>query len=115
MQLFVDYDVSVATDGVQAAEHANAVRPDCVIMEVSLAQHSGIEFLYEFRSYVDWQSIPVVVFTSLQIPQTVLRSVSWGLLDIEYAYKPHTSLDQLSTLVQGLVSDTQYISSEVAG
>lgn len=48
--------------GAQAAiMAADNQKPDLVILELQLIEHSGIEFLYEFRSYSDWQDVPVII------------------------------------------------------
>jgi len=52
--------------GAQAAVHAADERqPDVVVIELQLPAHNGVEFLHEFRSYPEWQWIPVVVNTVL--------------------------------------------------
>lgn len=71
--------------------------PDIIVMEVQLTAHSGIEFLYELRSYADWQGIPVVILSG--IPAGEFQG-SWQLLRKElgvesYHYKPITSLKNL--------------------
>jgi len=76
---------------------ADRETPDAIILELQLIEHSGIEFLYEFRSYVDWQSIPVIINTI--VPPTEFRD-SYKLLMNElgvktYLYKPHSNLKQL--------------------
>lgn len=87
-----------ACAGAQAAiMAADEQRPDLVILELQLVEHSGIEFLYEFRSYPEWQNIPVVIQT--QVPQHEFAH-NQQLLGQElgvtaYLYKPHTSLKQL--------------------
>lgn len=73
---------------------ADEVLPDVVVLELQLIGHSGIEFLYEFRSYGDWRSIPVIVHS--QVPSSEF-SGSWGILSRElmikdYHYKPITTL-----------------------
>ncbi|HMH30950.1 MAG TPA: response regulator [Methylomirabilota bacterium] len=85
---------ATAQAGVQAAD---AVKPEVVVLELQLVEHSGIEFLYEFRSYQDWQDIPVLVQT--QVPPAEFNE-NWRLLKNElgvraYLYKPHTSLREL--------------------
>lgn len=71
--------------------------PDIVVLELSLPQHSGVEFLHEFRSYIEWRSIPVIVHTSLT-PVTIgegrgVLAQDLGVRDI--LYKPQTSLQDL--------------------
>jgi DNA-binding response OmpR family regulator len=83
-----------AQAAIMAADHS---RPDLVILELQLVEHSGIEFLYEFRSYVDWQTIPVILQT--QVPPAEFngnRQLLTGELGVAtYLYKPQTSLRQL--------------------
>lgn len=87
-----------AAHGAQAGiGAADATRPDLVLLELQLVGHSGIEFLYEFRSYADWQGIPVLVHT--HVPESEF-SDSWQLMQQElgvqaYLYKPRTSLHEL--------------------
>lgn len=76
---------------------ADQQQPDVVVLELQLIEHSGIEFLYEFRSYPDWQHIPVVVHT--HVPPVEFAN-SGQLLREElgvaaYLYKPVTSLKKL--------------------
>jgi len=85
---------------------ADQQRPDVVILELQLIEHSGIEFLYEFRSYSDWQAIPVIVQT--QVPPKEFTSNA-RLLEHElgvstYLYKPLTSLASLLTAVRAQLS-----------
>jgi DNA-binding response OmpR family regulator len=93
-----DGHVVVVVGTAQAAIHAADERkPELVILEMQLVSHSGVEFLYEFRSYDDWQAIPVVVLS--QVPPGEFID-SWGLLQGElgvkkYLYKPRTKLEKL--------------------
>jgi DNA-binding response OmpR family regulator len=89
---------SGAQTGIMAADTAS---PDLVVLELQLVEHSGIEFLYEFRSYPDWQNIPVVVQTC--VPRSEFID-NWQLLRRElgvqaYLYKPRTSLRRLLSAV----------------
>jgi CheY-like chemotaxis protein len=71
--------------------------PDGVILELQLVGHSGIEFLYELRSYPDWQDIPVIIHS--HVPP--LEFAGSGPIMTEqlgvsaYLYKPHTTLERL--------------------
>lgn len=77
-------------------------RPDVVILELQLIEHSGIEFLYEFRSYQEWQSLPVIAHTVVPFAEF---DGCWPLLREqlglrEYLYKPHVSLRRLLAAVR---------------
>lgn len=83
---------------------ADQIKPEAVIMEIQLVEHSGIEFLYEFRSYTDWQHVPVIFHTNVPISEF---AGSWQLLKQElgvnsYLYKPETKLSRLIAAVNEL-------------
>ncbi|SRR5581483_6743079 len=90
--------VRVAVSAQAAVAAADEQRPDIVVLELQLPRHNGIEFLYEFRSYVDWQPIPVVAHTmvppgDIAIAQPALReALGVGV----YLYKPQTTLRELT-------------------
>lgn len=80
---------------------ADQHRPDVVILELQLIEHSGIEFLYEFRSYQDWQTTPVIIQT--QVPPSEFNANRQLLTDqlnvAAYLYKPRTTLAELTDTV----------------
>ena len=89
--------VQVSATAQQAVHQADEHMPELVILELQLVSHSGIEFLYELRSYPEWQDIPVLVLS--HVPPTEFVD-SWNLLQNElgvkkYLYKPRTSLAKL--------------------
>jgi len=91
------HNVVAAATAQSAIQAADAMKPDLVILELQLVEHSGIEFLYEFRSYSDWKSIPVVVQS--YVPPAEFND-SWELLKNElgvqaYLYKPIATLKLL--------------------
>jgi DNA-binding response OmpR family regulator len=102
------HKVNVAPTAQAAIFAADERRPDLVLLEVQLVSHSGIEFLYEFRSYPEWQDIPVVIVS--HVPPGEFAD-SWELLKGElgvraYRYKPRTSLKALLRLVNEFATVT---------
>lgn len=92
------HQVTIAGTAQAAILAADRITPGLVVLELQLVEHSGIEFLYEFRSYPEWQKIPVIIQT--QVPVTEFTD-NWRLLTEElgvrdYLYKPHTSLRRLT-------------------
>lgn len=97
--------VPVVCATAQAAiEQADVQQPDVIVVELQLVAHSGIEFLYEFRSYSDWQSIPVIILS--QVPAAQLQAQSAQLyeqLGVQaYLYKPTASIRQLVDAVESV-------------
>lgn len=81
----------------QDAIHASDMQtPDVVVLELQLANHNGIEFLHEFRSYAEWSDIPIVIHTL--VPPDFCRVDSFMRRDFgieQVLYKPATSLKKL--------------------
>lgn len=84
-----------------AIDVADRIEPDLVLLELQLVAHSGIEFLYEFRSYPEWQNVPVIILS--HVPPAEFRASSEVLktqLGVrEYYYKPYMSLRRLQEIV----------------
>ena len=72
------FSVALARTAQQAIFMADEKKPDVVVLEPQMARHNGIEFLYEFKSYPEWQKIPIIVLSVLPVTDlenmTVLRS-----------------------------------------
>lgn len=95
-------NVFVASGAQTAVIAADKQLPELIILELQLVEHSGIEFLYELRSYPEWQTIPVILNTN--VPPSEFNDTS-GILREElgvahYLYKPATSLDKLLSVVR---------------
>lgn len=92
--------VSWRSDAQAAINSSEETAPDLVILELQLGSHSGLDFLYEFRSYADWQSVPIIVFSNLPSTELVSSSIYLDQLEIvSYHYKPQTSLEYLGQSV----------------
>jgi len=100
------HKVSVCATAQAAVQSADNVKPDLVILEIQLVEHSGIEFLYEFRSYPDWQNVPVLIQS--QVPPSEfsdnLELLKNELNVVNYLYKPQTNLKKLIDTISDLPS-----------
>lgn len=61
------HSVAHAKTAQQAVFLADEHKPDVVVLEPQMARHNGIEFLYEFKSYPEWQRIPVILLTRQRV------------------------------------------------
>lgn len=112
------HEVVVCTTAQAAVCEADRLRPDVVVLELQLTGHSGIEFLYEFRSYADWQEIPVIILSHVP-PAEFAQSgdVLRKRLGVRgYYYKPQTNLRALQRAVDAvlLMTDSQNAVSQNA-
>lgn len=83
----------VVADGVEAldfmrqtGEHAEAPRPDLVLLDLNLPRKDGREVLAEVKNDDALRTIPVVVLTTSQAEEDVLRS--YDLHANAYVTKP---------------------------
>jgi CheY-like chemotaxis protein len=73
--------LSVVNDGVDALKYlrredsyADAPRPDLILLDLNLPRMSGHEVLANIKSDADLQRIPVVILTTSDAEEDVLRS-----------------------------------------
>lgn len=92
-----------------ALEAADDVNPEVVLLELQLVAHSGVEFLYEFRSYADWQDVPVIILSKVppaEFNQSI-RMMQEHLGIAAYCYKPQTDLSHILHEVSLALSGSQ--------
>jgi CheY-like chemotaxis protein len=78
-------DVTVMRDGAEAVEylhrrgaHADAVRPDLIILDLNLPRRSGHEVLADLKADPALRRIPVAVLTTSSAEADVLASYDLG-------------------------------------
>lgn len=90
------HDVTYLADAQAAILAADKRRPDIIVMELLLAGHSGMEFLYELRSYAEWQAIPVIILSRIPAAQSGLDDKLRARMGVkDYLYKSEMSLKKL--------------------
>ena len=95
-----------AQDGVEALEflrqqgrYSDVPRPDIVLLDLNLPKKDGREVLSEIKSDENLRSIPVVILTTSQAEEDVLRS--YDLHANCYVTKP-VDLEKFITVVQSI-------------
>jgi len=96
----------VARDGEEAMEflcrkgkHADAPRPDLVLLDLNLPRKDGREVLAEIKANEDLKRIPVVILTTSKSEEDVLKA--YNLHANCYVTKP-LDLDQFIRVVQAI-------------
>lgn len=102
-----DIDEVVLAHDAQSALERLDESVDCVVLELLLGQHNGLELIYEMRSHTDLRDIPVVLVTD--ISEHVLReSMSYDLLGVySYLHKSSMRLQRLQDVVEQAVEHRQ--------
>lgn len=85
--------LSVVSDGVSAmeylrreGEHAGAPTPDLILLDLNLPRMSGLEVLHELKEDETLRTIPVVVLTTSEAEEDIVRS--YALHANAYVTKP---------------------------
>jgi len=98
--------VSVAKSAQSAIHVADEDVPDIIVLELQMAKHNGVEFLYEFRSYSEWREVPIVLHTMIPADSLHLNEQQLRLLGIAaYLYKPTTTLMVLARTIKEIVGE----------
>jgi two-component system response regulator len=103
-----DAQLHVVSDGEEATrflrrtgDFADASRPTLVLLDLNLPRRSGLEVLADLKADPDLRTIPVVVLTTSQAEQDILRS--YQLHTNAYIVKP-IDADQFSAAI-GQIDD----------
>ena len=90
-----------AVSTAQAAIHAlDDDTIDLVVMELSLPEHNGIEFLYELRSYADLRTKPVILFCMNAVRPAEAEQLVTQLGVLAICQKGFTTLKQLTKIIE---------------
>ena len=89
----VHNSLHVVSDGVEALDflhrrngHTDAPRPDLVLLDLNLPRKDGREVLEEVKADKDLRTIPIVVLTTSEAEEDILRS--YDLHANAYVTKP---------------------------
>lgn len=80
------FEIIMAVDGAESVELAKTMRPDLILMDMSLPVMDGWEATHKIKSDPATQKIPVIALTAHAMGEDQLRSLSAGCDD--YDTKP---------------------------
>lgn len=99
-------DLQVVGDGVEAlaflrqeGKYIDAPRPDLILLDLNLPRMDGRTFLSEMRADFNIKTIPVVVLTTSQTDEDILKSYQLGANC--YVTKP-VGLDEFTQVVNAI-------------
>ena len=98
--------VNVVEDGIKAmaylrqeGEYAQAVRPDLILLDLNLPRKDGREVLRDIKNDKELRRIPVVVLTTSDADEDILRSYDLGANS--FVTKP-VGLGQFAQIVKSI-------------
>lgn len=75
------YDVTIASSGEEGLELANRIAPDAFVVDYRMPGMNGFEVTRRIKSDPQLQTIPVLMLTGADAPNTVVESLSVGADD----------------------------------
>jgi len=98
----VGFEITVATDGVEALEKIKSQNFDLVILDLIIPKIDGFGVLTEIRSQEKYKSLPILVASNLGQMEDINRAIKLGAND--FVVKSDTSLDALIEKIKKLIS-----------
>ena len=96
----------VVKDGVEAisflrhaGQYANAADPDLILLDLNLPRKGGVDVLAEIKADDNLRRIPVVILTTSQAEQDIVRS--YNLHANAYVIKP-VDLEQFISVIKSI-------------
>jgi two-component system, cell cycle response regulator DivK len=96
----LDYEVSVAVDGVEGVQKAVAEKPDLILMDLSLPQKDGWTAAREIKAMDDMKKIAIIALTAHAMVGDREKAIEAGCDD--YVSKPIDLRELAAKLTQYL-------------
>ena len=104
------YQVSVATNGRQALDVLDRVRPDLILLDVMMPEMDGFETCERIKASVSWREIPLIFLTSKNETTDIVRGFELGAVD--YVAKPFNAHELLARVRTHLTLDRLHRENE---
>jgi DNA-binding response OmpR family regulator len=92
----------VAHNGKDAMEQTKKIRPDALLLDVSMPDMDGFQVLAALRADPATRTIPIVMLTAAQSESEIVRGFELGADDyITKPFRAHEMLARLKRLVRG--------------
>jgi len=97
------YQISVATNGKQALEVVERVRPDLILLDVMMPEMDGFETCRRLKESDATKEIPVIFLTALAETADIVKGFELGAVD--YVAKPFNTHELLARVSTHLTMD----------
>ncbi len=104
-ELDKDYEVIVASDGLQALEKTVQFSPDIVLLDMMMPEIDGLEVCRELRKRETTLNIPVILLTARADEETKFKALEIGAND--FLAKPFSSTE-LQARIRNLIESHHY-------
>jgi two-component system alkaline phosphatase synthesis response regulator PhoP len=95
------YKIIPATDGIEALEKLEHLKPDLVLLDLSLPKKDGLQVLSEMKSNEKTKNIPVVVLTNFATDQHIHKAFELGAVSFitKYSFTPRETAAKVKEII----------------
>ena len=96
-----DVNISIASNGLQAINITNKIKPDLILMDISMPELDGLDVTKLILSNEETKHIPIIFLTALSAEEDVIKGFEIG--GVDYVTKPFNSkilLQRIKTHLQ---------------
>ena len=97
------YDVTIATDGEQAVQQAEEVKPHLILLDLILPKMNGFEALERMRASAANKNTPVIVLSNLGQEEDIKRAEALGATD--YLVKANFSIQDVIAKIKTVLKE----------
>jgi adenylate cyclase len=97
------YQLSVATNGKQALDVVEKIRPDLILLDVMMPEMDGFETCRRIKSAEAWREIPIIFLTAKTETADLVKGFEMGAVD--YVGKPFNAHELLARVNTHLTVD----------
>jgi len=97
------YQINIATNGRQALEVLERIRPDLILLDIMMPQMDGFETCRRIKASTAWREIPIIFLTAKTDTADIVRGFELGAVD--YVAKPFNAHELLARVNTHLTLD----------
>ena len=96
------FEVILAFEAKEGLELAKKEKPDLIVLDILLPRENGISFLKWLRKEPEIFSIPVVVFSNYDDPETKRQAAKLGVIEylIKTNYTPQEIVEKIKEFLK---------------
>src|SRR5262245_41246220 len=97
------YQLSVATNGIEALKVLERIRPDLILLDVMMPEMDGFETCRQIKNSDTLREIPIIFLTSKTDTEDIVKGFEIGAVD--YVAKPFNAPELLARINTHLTVD----------
>src|SRR5438094_7268298 len=104
------YQINIATNGGQALQVLERIRPDLILLDIMMPEMDGFETCRRIKASTAWQEIPIIFLTAKTETVDIVRGFELGAVD--YVAKPFNAHELLARVHTHLTIDRLHRENE---